>query len=89
MLIDIVSAKPGPQRTLDVEFADGIRGTVNLDQIIKTYHGIFAPLLDEQFFRRVSVNADLGTVTWPTGADLAPEVLYELIRTTGTKQTAH
>ena len=79
MLIDIVTAIPHAERTLDVQFADGVRGTVNLDSIITTYDGVVAPLLDESFFRRVSVNPELGTITWPNGADLAPEVLYELI----------
>ncbi len=33
-------------------------------------------MLDDQFFQQVSVNPELGTVTWPNGADLCPDVLY-------------
>ena len=41
----------------------------------------FEPLLDESLFRQVRV--DLGAVTWPTGADLAPDAMYDAIRASG------
>ena len=80
MLVDIIATHPRPNRTLEIEFEDGTRGTVQLDHIIEIYNGVFAPLLDAEYFRQVSVNPDLGTITWPNGADVAPEVLYEFIR---------
>ena len=40
--------------------------------------GVFEPLLDDCFFRRVRVSADLGTIVWPNGADLCPDVLYSV-----------
>ena len=36
--------------------------------------GVFAPLSDESFFRRVKVF--LGSIQWPNGADLCPDTLY-------------
>src|SRR5262245_935308 len=37
--------------------------------------GIFAPVHDDlDFFRQVRV--ELGTVAWPNGADIDPDVLY-------------
>ena len=36
--------------------------------------GIFAPLSDETFFRKVRVF--LGSIQWPNGADLCPDTLY-------------
>ncbi len=36
--------------------------------------GIFAPLADESFFRRVKVF--LGSIQWPNGADLCTDTLY-------------
>ncbi len=38
---------------------------------------VFEPLRDVQFFRRVALNHDTGTVEWPNGADFAPEFLFE------------
>jgi hypothetical protein len=38
---------------------------------------MFEPLRDVEFFARASVDAETGTVVWPNGADLAPEVIHE------------
>lgn len=38
---------------------------------------VFEPLKDVQFFRKVALNHDTGTVEWPNGADFAPEFLSE------------
>lgn len=38
---------------------------------------VFAPLLREPgLFARVSVDEGLGTIAWPNGADLDPDVVY-------------
>lgn len=42
---------------------------------------IFEPLRDAQLFAQVRL--DLGAVTWPNGADLAPDAMYDSIRATG------
>ena len=46
------------------------------------FEGVFEPLRDPAYFAQVHVDPDLGTVTWPNGADLDPDVLYG--RVTGT-----
>ena len=38
---------------------------------------VFDPLRDPEFFKRVFLNEETGTVEWPNGADLAPTFLYE------------
>ena len=38
---------------------------------------VFESLKDEAFFARVAVDHELGTIVWPNGADLAPDVRHE------------
>ena len=75
-LIDVTSVRPLPDRHLDLTFADGLKAVVDLDAIVKTYRGVFLPLLDDHFFQQVRVSPELGTIVWPNGADVCPDVLY-------------
>jgi hypothetical protein len=36
---------------------------------------VFAPLRDLDVFRQVTVDDQLGTIVWPNGADMDPDVL--------------
>lgn len=38
---------------------------------------MFEPLRDPELFAQARVDRESGTVTWPTGADLDPIVVYE------------
>jgi hypothetical protein len=63
---------------LRLTFADGFVGDVDLAERFKTPNGpMFKPLQDVEYFAKVAVDTELGTVVWPNGADLAPEVLHE------------
>ena len=47
-------------------------------------HGrAFEPLRDPQEFGKLSLNPERGTITWPNGADFAPEFLYAAARRAG------
>lgn len=37
---------------------------------------MFAPLRDPDVFRQVAVDNELGTIVWPNGADMDPDVLH-------------
>lgn len=37
---------------------------------------LLEPLSDPSYFAKVRVDAEAGTVVWPNGLDLAPEVLH-------------
>ncbi len=61
---------------LELTFANGIRGTVDLSERIDGRGGVFKPLEDPAFFRQVRVNDELGTIVWPNEADFCPDLLY-------------
>jgi hypothetical protein len=64
---------------LRLTFADGFVGDVDLaDRFAAAKGPMFQPLQDVEYFAKVAVDPDLGTVVWPNGADLAPDVLHEL-----------
>jgi hypothetical protein len=69
----------GPLR-LHLRFTDGSDGTVNLATMLRGRAGVLAALQDPAFFSQVSVDAEAGTVVWPNGVDLDPDVLYEAAR---------
>jgi hypothetical protein len=80
----VAAVEPLPQLRLHVTFADGTLGEVWLGSLLespKVTGTIFEPLRDPEFFRRVRV--ELGAVTWPNGADLAPDAMYDAIRAHG------
>jgi len=61
---------------LELTFADGVRGEVDLSERIVGRGGIFKPLEDPAFFRQVRVNDELGTIVWPNDVDFCPDLLY-------------
>jgi hypothetical protein len=63
-------------------FADGSTGSVDLGPWIEGRRGVFVPLHDPAFFRQVSVDHDAGTIVWPNGVDLDPDMLYEAVHDT-------
>ena len=78
MLVDVVRVQPLEGFRLQLEFEDGVEGVVDVSQCLE-FTGVFAPLQDPNEFASVRVNEELGTVCWPCGADLDPDVLYSLI----------
>jgi Protein of unknown function (DUF2442) len=59
--------------TIHLTFNDGLENTVDFAAWL---HGpVFEPLKDQVYFQRFFLEG--GTVTWPNGADIAPETLHE------------
>jgi hypothetical protein len=65
---------------LTLEFTDGSTGSVDLRSWIAGRGGVFAALQDQDYFARVSVDKEAGTIVWPNGVDLDPDMLYEAAR---------
>ena len=75
MLKDIVEARVLDGYQAYLRFEDGVEGVVDLGRLIR-FEGVFAPLRDPGQFAKMTVNQELGTICWPGGADLDPDVLY-------------
>lgn len=75
-LIDVVDVKPLEGHTLELTFKDGLRAVVDMDKVIERFDGVFAALKDPNYFRQVHVDPEIGTIVWPNGADVCPDVLY-------------
>lgn len=64
--------------TLWLRFSDGTAGEIDLSS--ELWGPVFEPLRDVEQFKRVQVNPELHTISWPNGADLAPEFLHSQVR---------
>ena len=65
-----------PNYRLHVEFSDGVVGTVDLST--RLFGTVFEPLKDPALFAQVNID-EFGALTWPNGADLAPDALYQTL----------
>jgi len=74
-MVDIVEARYVRDHVIWLRFEDGAEGEVDLSSDLRGT--VFEPLRDPEYFCRFAVSPDLGTVSWPNGADFAPEFLYE------------
>jgi hypothetical protein len=58
-------------------FEDGSEGELDLSGW--RWHGVFEPLEDPDYFGKVRLDEELGTIVWPNGADMAPDTLHAWI----------
>ncbi|MBP6037150.1 MAG: DUF2442 domain-containing protein [Azonexus sp.] len=79
----LVELKALPNFRLDVKFADGTAGVVDMaDFLAGDLMGtVFAPLKDAGFFARAEL--EMGVPTWPGEIDLAPDTLHREIKACG------
>jgi hypothetical protein len=75
MIPQIIEVKVLDGYKLWLRFRDGVTGTVDLSG--ELWGPMFEPLKDRVLFARAAVHPELHTVTWPNGADLSPEFLYQ------------
>jgi len=78
MIPRVAEARYVQDCTIHLRFTDGTEGDVDLRD--ELYGEIFEPLKDRAFFQQFSVHPEFHTLTWPNGADIAPEFLYEKVQ---------
>lgn len=69
----VVKAEYQGDFRIRLSFNDGVQGTVDFSEWLTG--PVFEPLRERGYFARFFVEG--GTVTWPNGADIAPETLHE------------
>lgn len=74
-MIFVRSVTPLEGFQVSLEFSTGERKVVDLEPLL---HGLVFETIrsDLELFRSVKVDEELGTIVWPNGADLDPNVLY-------------
>ena len=78
MIPRVTTAEYVRDYVIHIRFADGVEGDIDLHEDLDGE--VFEPLREPAYFRAFVVHPDLHTVTWPNGADFAPEFLYEKIK---------
>ncbi|MFB3910064.1 MAG: DUF2442 domain-containing protein [Candidatus Eisenbacteria bacterium] len=84
MDFDVIEARYVDGYRIWLRFRDGTEGIVDLERHL--WGPVFEPLKDVEYFRNFSVDL---TLTWPNGADIAPETLYDEAAASRTRESQH
>lgn len=73
--VRVTAAEAMDDYRVRIQFSNGEERILDLEPYL---HGpIFeAVRRDASIFRQLAVDAELGTIVWPNGADIDPDVLY-------------
>ena len=76
---DVIEVKAVAPLALQVRFADGTEGKVQFETTHLT--GVFSVLKDPKLFQQAHIED--GAVAWPGKSDLAPDAMYDSIKSNG------
>ena len=76
----VVTVVPTGAFVVHLGFTDGLQATVDLAPWVAGKGGVFTALQNADSFAQVTVDREAGTICWPNGVDLDPDVLYEVAR---------
>jgi Protein of unknown function (DUF2442) len=69
-----------------ITYPDGVEGVIDLSGDVG--HGVFAPLADEAFFRKVHIGP-FGQIAWSDEIEICPDAAYREITGKSATQTVH
>jgi len=72
--VRIIEVEPLDELSVRLTFSDGLVRELNLEPMLEG--SAFEPLRNPVEFARAFVDDVAGTVTWPSGIDLDPDVLH-------------
>lgn len=71
---EVIDIKYRGKYVYSIKFDDGIEGDIDFSEYLSR-GPVFQSIKDDKIFSKATVEG--GTISWPTGADIAPETLYE------------
>jgi len=74
MFLHVTDAKYIGEYKVEVSFNNGRKGIVDLSNSLQGT--VFEPLKDKSYFAQLKIDKEIETITWPNGADFAPEYIY-------------
>jgi hypothetical protein len=76
---DIIGVAVVRHGILRLTFTDGLTG--DIDVLDRMQGPVFDRARTPEGFAQATVDPETGTIVWPSGSDLAPDTLYERVRT--------
>lgn len=74
----VVAARHIDGYVLEVQFEDGKRKRIDFEEYLTGE--VFEPLRDIEQFKSFTLDKELGTIVWDTGADFCPDFLHSHAR---------
>ena len=74
-IYDVIDYQVLERYTIWLKFDDETERIIDFEPIL--LGPMFGPLQDQQLFQQVELDRELGTLVWPTGADIDPTVLHD------------
>ena len=75
---DVLEARYVRDYVVWLRFRDGTSGEVDLQPALRG--PVFEPLKDVSYLRQFTIDPEFETLTWPNGADIAPEFLHDNVK---------
>lgn len=72
----ITLVRPIKEYELELTFSDGTVATLDFRSRIVGRGGVFQALAPLDYFAKVAVDSEAGTLVWRNGVDFCPDVLY-------------